>query len=380
MRSKLFFWAAASALLTSTFICTLSSAKPMSTYFLYVGTYGEGIYGYRYSPDSGKLDSLGVVGKIDAPSFLTSDRGFNRLYAVSEATHGDGAVAGFTINRETGALTEINSLSSAGTSPCHLALDHTGKILLAANYGTGSVPVYPVENDGKLGTMATLLTAEGSSVNAQRQKGPHAHQTVISSDNKFLYVPDLGLDQIRIYRLDPAAHKVTPNDPPFAKEQPGYGPRHMVLSPNGKFAYVLNELKSFVTAFSRNTSTGALEPFQYASTLPEGYSGVENNPAELLIDKAGKHIYASNRGAGSIAVFSLDSGSGKLTQVQVADVGTIPRGVEIDPTGHVLFAGDQKGNRFATFTIDQNSGKLTPTGKTYELPTPVAFYFVPANK
>ena len=154
----------------------------------------------------------------------------------------------------------------------------------------------------------------------------------------------------------------------------------MVLSPNGKFAYVVNELKSFVTAFTRNASTGALEPFQYASTLPEGYSGVENNPAELLIDKAGKHIYASNRGAGSIAVFSLDSGSGKLTQVQVADVGTIPRGVEIDPTGHVLFAGDQKGNRFATFTIDQNSGKLTPTGKTYDLPTPVAFYFVPANK
>jgi 6-phosphogluconolactonase len=351
----------------------------MSTYFLYVGTYGEGIYGYRYSPDTGKLDPMGVVAKIAAPSFLASDRDYRHLYAVSEATHGNGAVAGFSINRQTGALTELNSLSSEGTSPCHLVLDHSGKILMAANYGTGSVPVYPVESDGKLGTMATLLTAEGSSVNPQRQKGPHAHQTVISSDNKFLYVPDLGLDQIRIYRLDPANHKVTPNDPPFAKLEAGYGPRHMVLSPNGKFAYVVNELKSFVTAFSRNSSTGALEAFQNASTLPEGYSGAENNPAEILIDKAGKHIYASNRGAGSIAVFSIDSGSGKLTQVQVADVGTIPRGVEIDPTGHVLFAGDQKGNRFATFTIDAASGKLTPTGNTYDIPTPVAFYFVPAK-
>ena len=376
MRSKLFLWVAAAALLTSTLI----SAKSMSTYFLYVGTYGEGIYGYRYSPDTGKLDPMGVVAKIAAPSFLASDRGYHNLYVVSEASHGNGAVAGFSINRGTGALTELNSLSSEGTSPCHLALDHTGKILVAANYGTGSVPVYPVESDGKLGAMATLLSAKGSGANPQRQKGPHAHQTVVSSDNKFLYVPDLGLDQIRIYRLDPAAHKVAPNDPPFAKLPAGYGPRHMVLSPNGKFAYVVNELKSFVTAFSRNSSTGALEAFQNASTLPENYSGPENNPAEILIDKAGRHIYASNRGAGSIAVFSIDSGTGKLTQVQVAEVGTTPRGVEIDPSGRVLFAGDQKGNRFATFTIDQASGKLTPTGKTYDLPTPVAFYFVPANK
>jgi 6-phosphogluconolactonase len=350
----------------------------MSTYFLYVGTYGEGIYGYRFSPDTGKLDPMGVVAKIAAPSFLTSGRDYRRLYAVSEATHGNGAVAGFDIDRETGALTEINSLSSAGSSPCHLALDHTGRLLVAANYGTGSVPVFPVESDGKLDEMSTLLTAEGSSANPERQKGPHAHQTVISSDNKFLYVPDLGLDRIRIYRLDPSGHKVTPNDPPFAKEQAGYGPRHIVLSPNGKFAYVVNELKSFVTAFSRNAATGALEPFQYASTLPEGYSG-ENNPAEILIDKAGKHIYASNRGAGSIAVFSIDSGNGKLTQVQVISAGTTPRGVEIDPTGRLLFAGDQKGNSFVTFTIDAASGKLTPTGKTYEIPTPVAFYFVPAK-
>ena len=351
----------------------------MSTYFLYVGTYGEGIYGYRFTPDSGKLDPMGVVAKIDAPSFLASDRDYRHLYAVSEATKADGTVAGFTINRETGALTAINSLSSAGTSPCHLAVDHTGKILLAANYGTGSVPVFPVGADGKLGAMSALLTAQGSSANPERQKGPHAHQTVISSDNKFLYVPDLGLDQIRIYRLDPAAHKVTPNDPPFAKEEAGYGPRHMVLSPNGKFAYVVNELKSFVTAFSRNASTGALEAIQRAPTLPEGFSG-ENAPAEILIDHAGKHIYASNRGAGSIAVFSIDSASGKLTQVQVADVGgSVPRGVEIDPSGKLLFAGDQKGNRFVTFTIDPSSGKLTLTGHSYELPTPVAFYFVPGK-
>ncbi len=350
----------------------------MSTYFLYVGTYDKGIYGYRFSPDTGKLDPMGVVAKMDAPSFLTSDREYRHLYAVGEATHGDGTVAGFAINRETGALTAINSLSSAGSSPCHLAVDHTGKLLIAANYGTGSVPVFPVGDDGKLGEMSQLLTAKGSSVNTERQKGPHAHETVISSDNKFLYVPDLGLDQIRIYRLDPAGHKVTPNDPPFAKDEAGYGPRHMVLSPDGKFVYVVNELKSFVTVFSRNASTGALEPIQKAPTLPEGYTG-ENAPAEILIDRAGKHIYASNRGAGSIAVFSIDSASGKLAQVQVANVGRVPRGVEIDPSGKLLFAGDQDGNRFATLTIDPASGKLTPTGKTYDIPTPVAFYFVPGK-
>jgi 6-phosphogluconolactonase len=351
----------------------------MSTYFLYVGTYDKGIYGYRFSPDTGKLDPMGVVAEISSPSFLTSDREHRHLYAVSEATHGDGAVASFAINRETGALTAINSLSSAGTSPCHLAVDHTGKMLMAANYGTGGVPVFPVEADGKLGPMSELLSAKGSSVNPDRQKGPHAHQTVISADNKFLYVPDLGLDQIRIYRLDPAGHKVTANDPPFAKEEAGYGPRHIVLSPNGKFAYVVNELKSFVTVFSRNASNGALERIQQAPTLPEGYSG-ENAPAEILIDHAGKHIYASNRGAGSIAVFSIDSASGKLTQVQVADVGgSVPRGVEIDPSGKLLFAGDQKGNHFVTLKIDPSNGKLTLTGQSYEIPTPVAFYFVPGK-
>jgi len=351
----------------------------MSTYFLYVGTYDKGIYGYRFSPDTDKLDPMGVVAAIDAPSFLTSDHQHRHLYAVSEATHANGAVASFTINRQTGALTAINLLSSEGTSPCHLAVDHTGKLLVAANYGTGSVPVFPVEADGKLGPMSGLLTAKGSSVNPDRQKGPHAHETVISADNKFLYVPDLGLDHIRIYRLDPAAHKVTANDPPFAQEEAGYGPRHMVLSPNGKFAYVVNELKSFVTVFSRNASNGALERIQQAPTVSEGFSG-ENAPAEILINAAGKHIYASNRGPGSIAVFSIDPTSGKLSQVQVAETGgTVPRGVEIDPSGKLLFAGDQKGNRFVTFKIDAASGKLTLTGQSYEIPTPVAFYFVPAE-
>ena len=152
----------------------------------------------------------------------------------------------------------------------------------------------------------------------------------------------------------------------------------MVLSPSEKFVYVVNELKSFVTVFSRDAHNGGLEPIQSASMLPEGFSG-ENAPAEILIDRAGKHIYASNRGHGSIAVFSIDPGSGKLTRVQIAEVGAVPRGVEIDPSGRLLFAGDQKGNSFKTFHIDAISGKLTPTGQSWELPTPVAFYFVPAK-
>ena len=351
----------------------------MSTYFLYVGTYDKGIYGYRYHTDTGKLDSLGIVGEVGAPSFLASDRDYKHLYAVSEVEHGDGAVAGFAINRQTGALTALNSLSSKGTSPCHLAVDHTGKLLVAANYGTGSVPVYPLAADGKLCEMSGFLTATGSSADPSRQKGPHAHQTVFSSDNRFVYVPDLGLDQIRIYRVDPMKAQLTPNDPPFAKQEPGYGPRHMVLSHNGKFAYVLNELKSFVTVYTRDASTGALQSIQSVSTLPEGFSG-ENAPAELLLDRAGKHLYASNRGPGSIAVFSIDGSSGKIQQVQVAETGgTVPRGVEIDPSGKFLFAGDQKGDRFVSFKIDSSSGKLTLSGDSYQVPTPVAFYFVPTK-
>jgi 6-phosphogluconolactonase len=352
-----------------------------SDFFLYVGTYGEGVFGYRFNSHDGSLKPLGLLAKIANPSFLAVDRGHRYLYAVSELNGGvNGGVAAFAIDRGSGSLQPLNSKSSEGQAPCYISVDKTGKMVFVANYGTGEVVTFPIDAAGKLGDTPQVISAQGSSVNPERQRGPHAHEAVPSADNRFLYVPDLGLDQIRIYKLNAAAQKLSTNDPPFAKLPPGNGPRHIALTPDGKFAYVVNELKSVVTVFARNRSTGALSQTQEVSTLPEGSTG-DNAPAEILMDSAGKFVYASNRGPGSIAVFARTPDTGALKQVQVAAMGgTSPRGVGIEPTGRFLFAGDQKLNRFVLFEIDHASGTLKLTGKDFDVSSPVSFVFVPVNQ
>ncbi len=358
----------------------LSMCATQAKYFVYVGTYGKGVYAYSFDTDNAKLQSIGLAGEVVNPSFLAADRDYRYLYAASEVEgRVNGAVAGFAIDRGTGALRFLNSQSSGGQSPCHVTVDHTGRMLIVANYGTGGVSAYPIERDGHIGAMSSLMTAEGSSVNPQRQKGPHAHEAVIEADNRRVYVPDLGLDEIRIYRLDPEHAKLLPNEPPFAKEQAGFGPRHMAFSPNGKYAYVVNELNPKVTVFSHNKADGSMHPVQTISTVPEGFSG-ESDPAEIRIDREGKFVYATNRGPGTVAVFAVNQNDGTLKQVQVAPTGgTVPRGFQLDPTGKFAFAGDQKSNEFVIFRIDPHSGKLTLTGQKLEVSSPVDFLFIPAK-
>ena len=349
-------------------------------YIVYVGSYGTGIQAYRFDAGDGQLQAIGMMGKITNPSFLIADREFRYLYAVSELTGNDeGAVAAFAINSASGALSPLNSVTSAGVAPCHLAVDHTSKILMVANYTSGGVSAYPIKDDGRIGGMTGVMTAHGKGPNTERQEGPHAHEVVVTADNRFAYVPDLGLDHIRIYKIDPSHATLTPNNPPFAKQDPGMGPRHMAFSPDEKFAYVVNELKSEVSVFQHDKDTGALTKIQDVSTLPPDYSG-ENGPAEILVDSAGKFVYATNRGADSIAVFAIDPTKGTLSQIQViSSEGAMPRGLEIDPTGHFVFAGNQKTDNFVIFHIDANSGKLTPTGRVIQTPSPVAFLFVPTT-
>jgi 6-phosphogluconolactonase len=349
-------------------------------YFVYVGTYSNSIYAYRFDAKTEKLDPMGTVGEVVNPSFLATDRNYRFLYAVSEV-EGDvnGGVAAFAIDRKRGSLKSLNSASSAGVAPCHLVVDKTAKMLLIANYGTGGVSAFPLEHDGRLGAMSSLIEAHGSSVDRERQAGPHAHEVLISPDNRFVYVPDLGLDQVRIYPIDPAQAKLAATGHQFAKLDPGSGPRHMAFSPSGKFAYVLSELKSVITVFSHDPSTGNLSSIQIVSTLPAGYSG-ENAPAEIEVDQAGKFVYASNRGHDSIAVFAIDEARGTLRQIQIVPTqGKEPRGMQIDPTGNWLFVGNHKSNRFVIFRIDSKTGQLTSTGKLIDVSTPVAFQFVPAE-
>jgi 6-phosphogluconolactonase len=360
---------------------TFGASQPDQTrYLVYIGIYGKGIYAFRFDANTAKIEPLGMVGEVTNPSFLATDPNYRNLYAVSELEGKvEGRVASFSINRADGSLKPLNSRASGGQAPCHLAVDHTGKALVVANYTTGDVSSYPIENDGSLGPMVSVMAARGSSVNKERQEGPHAHETVISANNKRVYVPDLGLDHIRIYRLDAATAKLSPNNPPFGQVDPGRGPRHMAFSHDEKYAYVLSEIEPFITMFRHDTSSGALHEIQSVETLPRDFKG-ENTGAEIRLSTSGKYLYASNRGNDSIQVFAIDPANGNIRRIQIiSSGGKTPRGFAIDPTGQFLFVGNQDSNQLALLRVNRETGELSDTEQRFDVPSPVDVLFVPAK-
>jgi 6-phosphogluconolactonase len=353
-------------------------------YLVYIGTYtgpkSQGIYAYRFDAATGRLTSLGLVAATVNPSFLAVHPSGRFLYAVNETSDYDGrksgSVSSFAVDRQTGKLTFLNKVSSRGADPCHLAVDKTGKSVLVANYTGGSVAVFPVREDGRLVEASAFVQHTGSSVNPERQQGPHSHSINPSPDNRFAVVADLGLDQLLVYRFDATQGKLAANHPPFAKVRPGAGPRHLAYHPNGKFAYVINEMQSTVTAFSYDAAGGVLRELQTVSTLPSDFAG-ENTTAEVEAHPAGKFLYGSNRGHDSIAVFAIDALKGTLTPVErVSTQGKAPRHFKIDPTGSYLFAANQDSNNLVVFRVDSKTGRLTPTGVVVEVPAPVCVAFV----
>jgi len=354
-------------------------------YLAYFGTYtrgddaGKGIYAYRFDAGTGEMTDLGLAAEVANPSFVAIHPNNQYLYAVTEDFEGEGAVSAFSIDHETGKLTLLNQVSSGGSGPCHLNVDASGKMLAVANYGAGSTSSFQINADGTLSEAVSVIQHEGSSVNERRQKGPHAHSVNFSPDNRFVITADLGTDELYIYKADPATGNIEPNVPPSGKVAPGGGPRHFTFHPSGKFCYAINEMGNTVTAFKWDAETGAMEEIQMISTLPEGYSETSHT-AEVRAHPSGKFLYGSNRGHDSIAVFSIDQATGKLTAVEYASTqGETPRNFNLDPTGQYLFAENQNTNNVVTFSIDQETGKLTPTGQVLNVPKPVCLRWVPLN-
>jgi 6-phosphogluconolactonase len=356
-------------------------------YFVYVGTYtrkaSKGIYAYRYNPATGKLTEIGLVAETESPSFLAVHPNRKYLYAVNETDKYNGketgAVTAFSIDGASGKLTKLNQVESHGTAPCHLVVDQTGKSLSVANYSSGVTAVFPVKNDGGLGEASSVVQHSGSGP-SPRQRGPHAHATVLSADNRFLFVADLGADQVLSYRLDPAKASIASNDPAFVRVTPGAGPRHFAFHPNGKFAYANGELTSTVTAFSYDAARGALTDLQTLSTLPADFKGENNSTAEIEVHLSGKFLYVSNRGHNSLAIFSIDPNKGTLTAKGHASTqGSTPRNFAIDPTGKLVLAANQESDTIVVFQIDQQTGQLKPTGEVLKVPVPVCVLFVPVS-
>jgi 6-phosphogluconolactonase len=243
--------------------------------------------------------------------------------------------------------------------------------VLVANYGGGSVSVLPIQSDGRLGPATGFVQHEGSSVNPRRQERPHAHSMNLDAANRFAFAADLGLDKVLVYRFDANRGTIVPNDPPAATVAPGSGPRHFAFHPRGRNAYVINEMTSTVTAFRYDAGRGRLTELHTISTLPQGFTG-NNSTAEVQVHPSGRFLYGSNRGHDSIAIFSIDSDTGRLTQVGHQPTGgRTPRNFGIDPTGVYLLAANQESSTVTVFRIDPRTGRLTPTGQTVNVPVPV---------
>lgn len=358
------------------------SSSPGSA-LVYIGTYtgpkSKGIYLSRIDLKTGALSPAIVAAETASPSFLAVHPNRRFLYAVGEISNfggkAVGAVSAFAIDPESGKLTLLNQESSQGAGPCHLVVDKEGKHVLVANYGGGSATVLPIGEDGRIRKASSSVQHTGSSVNPQRQKGPHAHSINLDGANRFAVVADLGLDKVLVYKFDSSKGTLEPNDPPHASVAPGAGPRHFAFHPNGKLAYVINELHSTVTAFSYDADRGILTEIGTVPTLPEPVPG--NSTAEVVVHPSGKFLYGSNRGHNSIAVFTIDQASGKLTPVEHESTqGKTPRNFAIDPTGTFLLAENQGSDTIVVFKIDPTSGALDPTGHTLSVPSPVCVKFL----
>jgi 6-phosphogluconolactonase len=376
------------AFLVAIFLLTSLAAATAQTgkYLFYVGTYTEeggkskGIYAYRYDSATGEITPLGLAAETTNPSFVAMSPNGKFLYAVNEVGNykgpNSGGVSAFAIDHATGKLTFLNEVASRGADPCYISVDSTGKYVLVANYTGGSVAVFPVLADGKLGEASAFVQHTGHGPNTERQEGPHAHSIDLSTDNRFAMVDDLGLDEVLIYKFDSGKGTLTPNDPPFVKLDAGTGPRHFALGPSGKFAYVVAEMGHTVTVFSDDAAGGRLQVLQTISTLPAGFTA-RNDDAEVVVHPSGKFLYASNRGDDSIVIYAIDGSKGTLTQVgRVPTGGKEPRNFEIDPTGELLFAENQKSDNIVVFRIDAKTGGLTATGKVLDVASPVCLRFL----
>jgi len=360
---------------------TLTQSSEMLVYIgTYTGKSSKGIYAFRFNQATGALTSIGLVAETPSPSWLVASPSGTFVFAANETNTFDarqsGGVSAFQIDRATGALTALNSQSSRGAHPCHLTVDRAGTHLFVANYTGGSLAVLPIGTDGRLSPATQFIQHQGSSVNADRQKEPHAHSIDFDPSGRFAVSADLGADRIFVYRYDPKAGLSAGPHPSVAAE-PGAGPRHVAFLPGGPFAFAINELSSSITSYAWDGAGGELKALGTVSTLASPHRG--NSTAEIRVHPSGRFVYGSNRGHDSIAVYRV-SPDGTLTLVEHQPTrGKTPRNFTIDPSGQWLVAANQSSDSLAVFRIDLVTGALTSTGPLAAVGAPVSVLFVPGS-
>lgn len=361
-----------STLLFSTFcVCV---AKPLDVFFGTGGRGAEGIYHATFNPDNGKFSPSRLAARIGSPGFLTLHPNGKILYSVGRWDGGTGAV-GYQVSG--GELNELTRMACPDGGGCHIAVHPSGKFLLTAQYGGGSVALFPLDSSGKLGEPTVTEHEGGSKVVERRQQSPHPHWTGFSPDGKYALVPDLGLDQVVIYKVDPSKPAIRPHG--VGKSVPGGGPRHMRFSTDGKFIYLLNELTLSVTTFAWDALKGTAKILTTEPALSEQDKEGEtfNSSAEILVHPNGRFVYSSNRGHDSVSVYRANPKSGKLKVVQVQPVrGAFPRNVNLTPDATWLLAAGADSNTVAAHRVDPKTGKLLyQRGSVVNVPSPICILF-----
>jgi len=360
-------------LLSTLSISWLSAANT----WVYIASAEAGIYLSQLDEKTGSLSKPELVSNIGGSGFLAKHPTHPYLYATGQIEKGVGCVAAYKIHSD-GKLVEIGKQAAKGKKLCHVSLDATCKVLMAANYSEGNIVSFPVKQDSTIGKLASFHKHQGSSVHPKRQTSPHAHSIYSGPHNKFAYAPDLGIDKVMIYAIEPATAKLTPMG--SSKSPAGSGPRHMKFGKNGKQAYVLNELTVSISVFDQSPVSGKLTPKQLVSTLPEGADKTEMSCSEIRVSKDGKFIYCANRdlteaGRDSISVFSVGI-EGKITRIQTIGAEVwIPRNLNLDPSGKWLLVAGQKSNNVPVFKVDTSTGKLSFTGNKIEVPKAMCIEF-----
>lgn len=360
----------------------MSQGQKNPDYYLIIGTYTNesktnGIHVYTFNTRTGDFQSKSVTTGITNPSYLAISRDRRNIYSVSEAGEGKGVNA-YSFDLATGKLSLLNTGSAGGNGPCYISVDDKKRWVFTGNYGGGSLSATRLNPDGSLSKETQVIQHEGSSVNTSRQDKPHVHAVILSPDNRYLLVPDLGTDKVNVYNFKPdASQPLTPASVPFGTANPGGGPRHLAFHPNGKFAYLVLEMEGAVTAYKY--SNGKLDPLQRITMLADGFSG-KVGAADIHVSPDGKFLYASNRGeANDIVIYSIGE-DGKLTYAgrQAEGIDT-PRNFVIDPTGNFVLVGNQNSNNVSVFRRDAKTGLLSSTGKLIQVDKPVCLKFVPMN-
>jgi len=375
-----------SAMCLFSFLETDAWGEEWHVYFgTYSGEKSRGIYLSRFDTETGHLSQPQLAVELQNPSFLAVHPKGRFLYAAGETDSfegkKEGSVSAYAIDLKTGALKFLDSKGSGGTYPCHVSLDRKGKCLLVANYGSGSLAAFGVDRLGKFIPSQSVVQHQGSSVDPQRQTGPHAHFITTDPDNRLALACDLGLDKVLVYRLKTGAPSLSPHRPYGVPLEPGVGPRHLVFHPSGQWVYVLNEMGSSINIFDFDPKRGALshEP-QRQRTLPPAYKD-QNSCAEIQVHPSGKFLYASNRGHDSIAAFSVDPANGQLTPIDYfPSGGKTPRHFTLDPSGKWLLAENQDSDNVVVFQVDEETGKLRSSGQIVSIGKPVCAVFVEAKR